>query len=125
MTESRPSLSRKHTRASDDKRKSDLNRGLKITVDGDEFVVRIGDVTPDLAAQVRRHTGMSFMRVMDLCGEDPDVDVLTAFEWVARRLRGEDVAYSQVEFSYYDIESDAFDVSEAEPDEAEADDPEA
>lgn len=125
-TGSRPSLARKHTRSSEDKRTAQLDTGLRITVEGDVFEVRIGDVTPELARELRALTGMSFMRLLSLCGEDPDVDVLTAFEWLARRVRGEDVELSQIQFTYADLMSDEFDIAEAGAEsEDEANNPEA
>lgn len=126
MTETRPSLARRHTRGTEKARNTELDRGIRITVEGDVFEVRVGDVTPALAAEFRRQTGMSFNRLMETIAQDPDIDVLTAFEWLARRVRGEsDVELSDVEFSYADMMSDEFDVSEAgavEPDKG--DDPE-
>lgn len=111
----RPSLARTHTRSSEAKRNEALDQGVRVVIDGDEFVVRVGDVTPALAAELRRHAGMSFMKLMNSLSDDPDVDLLTAFEWLARRVRGEDVAFEDVEFSYEDVFSDAFDVEAAGP----------
>lgn len=111
----RPSLARTHTRKSEGKRNEALDDGVRITIDGDVFEVRVGDVTPALAAELRRHSGMSFMRLMQSISADPDVDLLTSFEWLARRVRGEQVDFEDVEFTYADMLSDAFDVDKAGP----------
>jgi hypothetical protein len=107
----RPSLARVQTRASEKKRNEMLDTGLKITVDGEVFEVRVGDVTPAIAAELRKHTGMGFFKLMSTCAEDPDVDVLSAFEWLARRVRGEDVDFADVELTYEQLLGDDFDVA--------------
>lgn len=111
----RPSLARTHTRQSEGKRKEGLDEGMRVTVDGDVFEVRLGDVTPALAAEVRKNTGMSFMKLMQTLSDDPDIDLLTVFEWLARRVRGEDVELWQVEFTYGDAAEDGFDITAAGP----------
>lgn len=111
--QSRPSLARVHTRASETKRNSALDEGIRIIKDGEAFEVRIGDVTPALEADLRRHSGMGLFKLLTVCGEDPGSDVLTAFEWLARRIRDEQVEFEDVEFSFADILSDGFDVASA------------
>lgn len=127
MTQARPSLARKHTRSTESARNAALDSGIRVKIGDEVFEVRIGDITPQLAGELRRSTGMSFRLLMSLLDEDPDIDLLTAFEWLARRIRGEDVAMSDVEFTYEDMADDSFDMEELEGAAEEADpaDPEA
>lgn len=121
---SRPTTARKVTRKTEEKRDDALDQGVSLTIDGESYVVRVGDVTPQIARELRNESGMSFMRLIGTVSSDPDIDVISAFVWLARRIRGEDVAFGDVEVTYGQILSDGFDVSV--PDAAEvADSPEA
>lgn len=113
MNDSRPSLARTHTRSSEGKRNAALDEGIRIIKDGEAFEVRVGDVTPALEAELRRHSGMGLFKLLTTCGEDPGSDVLSAFEWLARRIRGEKVDFDDIEFSFADILSEGFDVESA------------
>lgn len=85
----RPSTARKHTRKSEDNRQAALDAGMRITIGGDVYEVRLGDVTPGIAREVRREFGMGPQRFMATMAADPDVDLLAGFMWLARRIRGE------------------------------------
>lgn len=108
----RPSLSPKHTRTSEATRTSELDEGMKITVDGDSYILRIGDLTPALVRELRTLTGMSAQRVMECIVTDPDIDVISTFVWLARRTSGDaDVALDDVNVGYHDLLSDGFNVT--------------
>lgn len=106
----RPSTARKHTRTTESKRADGLEQGLRITIDGQAFEVRLGDVTSTVTRELRRATGMSFNQVMNLVQTDPDSDVIAAFIWIARRLAGEQIDVDDVVVTYAQILDDGFDV---------------
>lgn len=107
----RPSAARKHTRSTDAKRTDALEQGLRITIDGEAYTVRLGDVTSTMTRELRRATGMSFNQVMNLVQTDPDSDVIAAFIWVARRIAGEKVDVDDVVVTYTQLLDDGFDVA--------------
>ena len=117
----RPSTVRKVTRASEEKREAVLDSGLRITIDGKHYDVRLGDVTPNLARELRVSIGMGPLQLINATGIAPDVDLLSAFVWLARRIRGEFVRIEDVSVSYQEMLSDGFDVGFPEAEE----DPEA
>lgn len=109
----RPPLARKHTSGTDAKRDEALDTGVRLTIDGEVFEARVGDVTSVIARELRQASGMSFMKLINTVGEDPDIDVVSAFVWVARRIKGEQVAFDDVSVSYSQMLSDGFDVAVA------------
>lgn len=120
-TTPRPSLARKHTPASEAKRKAALEEGVKITHDGEAYVVKTGDITAQVARRFRREVGTSFRGVVEELQKDPDIDSVAAIVWMARMIRGEDITLDDVAMNYDDL--DSIEVDEAGPeDEA---DPEA
>lgn len=120
---SRPTTTRKVTRKTEERRDAALDQGVSLSIDGEAYVVRVGDVTPQIARELRAESGMSFMRLINTVTVDPDIDVVSAFVWVARRIRGENVAFGDVAVTYGQILSDGFEVST--PDAEAADSPEA
>lgn len=106
----RPSTARKVTRSSEKAREAALDSGLRITIDGDDFDVRLGDVTSSMARELRNNTGMGPLQLINATAVSPDVDLLSAFVWLARRQRGEFVAFEAVEVTYGQMLSDGFDV---------------
>lgn len=121
-TPARPSTARKVTRKTEESRESALDQGLRISMDGEVFEVRIGDITPTMARELRSKVGFGPMQLVAQCAADPDVDLLSAFVWLARRIAGELVRFEDVEVTYAQLLSDGFDVSA--PGKAESD-PEA
>lgn len=121
---SRPPLARKHNRSTEKSRQDELDKGVRITSGDDVFEVRVGDVSPALTAELRRNTGMSFRRLMEVTSEDPDVDVLTALEWLSRRIRGEEIEFEEVAMTYQDVLGDGFDIDMLDPRKRPADAPE-
>ncbi len=121
----RPSLAKKHTRQSELNREKALEQGYKLIIEGETYEARIGDVTPAIARELRKHTGMGFMRLVQEMAQDPDVDLISAAVWVARRIAGEMVSFEDVEVGYAALLGDDFEVAIAEDEEAKTPDPEA
>lgn len=88
-----------------------LDEGIRITLDGQSYELRVGDITSSLTRELRAKSGMSFNKLMEYLVTDPDSDVIAAAIWVARRTAGEDVAFEDVEVSYRQLLSEGFDVS--------------
>lgn len=107
----RPSLARKVTPKDEARREDALNEGVKLTLDGEEFILRRGEVTPEIARAVRQVTGRSFNRLLETLGDDPDIDVIAEAVWVARLCRGERVGLDDVAVSYGLIASGDFDIT--------------
>ncbi len=119
MTTNRPTTARKVTRKTEVNRESALDQGLRISMDGEDFEVRVGDITPTMARELRAKIGFGPMQLIRECSIDPDVDLLSAFVWLARRIAGELVRFEDVEVTYAQLLSDGFDVStpgKADPD---------
>lgn len=121
-TPSRPTTARKVTRKTEAKREDALDQGLRITLDGEVFDVRLGDITSTMARELRAKLGFGPMQLVGQLAVDPDVDLLSAFVWLARRIAGELVRFEDVEVTYAQLLSDGFDVTA--PGKAESD-PEA
>lgn len=109
-TTSRPPA-RKRTTRTENKRADELEQGLRLTLDGESYEIRLGDVTSTVTRELRRTTGMSFNELMRLTTVDPDSDVIAAFVWMARRLAGEQVDIDDVIVTYSQLLDDGFDVS--------------
>lgn len=115
----RPSTARKVTRTTEKNRETALDMGLKVTMEGEEYEVRIGDVTSSLARELRQRLGFGPMQLIRQCAMDPDIDLLSAFVWLARRIKGEMVSFEAVEVTYAQLLDEGFDVSlpgDEEPD---------
>lgn len=123
---SRPSLDRTHTKTSEKARKETLDTGLRITVDGRTYEARLGEVTPPIARNLRRETGMGFMDLLAAMQRSPDIDLIAAFVWVARMIRGEFLPIEVVEadIDYSTLLADGFDVDVAGPESVDVTDPE-
>ena len=121
----RPPMDRKVTRKSEEKREELLDDGLKITIDGEVHIVRDGDVTPQVARELREASGMSYVRLIQTIRRDPDIDVLSAFVWLARRIQGEYVALDDVVVTYDAILEDGFDISQPGAEVVDGNDPES
>lgn len=121
-TAKRPGTTRKVTRTTEANREDALDQGLRITMEDEVFEVRVGDVTSAMAREVRQHIGCGPMQLIRQCAVDPDIDLISAFVWLARRIAGEVVRFDDVEVTYAQLLSDGFDVDT--PGKAESD-PEA
>lgn len=120
----RPTAARKVTKKTEESRREALDQGVRITLDGESYTLRIGDVTPAMARELRRETGHSFMALVNLLGDDPDIDVIAEAVWVARRMAGDEVALDDVMLDYNNL-GDGFDIDVAKPLEVVDDGPEA
>ena len=93
----RPSLAPKHTTKTEKKREAEADVGVVISVDGTTYTVREADLTSLDTMALRRETGMSFIGLMQAFGESPDIDLIAALVWLARRSEGERMlAYADV-----------------------------
>jgi hypothetical protein len=115
----RPPLDRKHTVGSEKKRESELDTGVSVTMSGVKYVARLGEVTPIIARQLRRETGMGFYQLMEEMAESPDIDIVSAVVWVARRIKGEDIELDDVVVGYTQMLADGFKVEVAGQEESE------
>lgn len=109
-TASRPTAARKHTRTTEKNRADAMDAGLKITLEGEVYEVRLGDVTSNLTRELRRGIGMGFNQLMREVTNDPDVDSIAGFVWLARRIAGEKVDIEDVVVTYTQLLADDFDI---------------
>lgn len=110
----------KTSRSTTEKQDAALDEGIRMTLDGEVYELRVGDVTSTLTRELRARSGMSFNRLMETVTTDPDTDVIAAFIWLARRVAGEDVAFDDVTITYRQLLEDGFDIEA--PGAAEVDD---
>lgn len=109
-TQARPNLAPKDRRAKKDAEDAALDEGVRITLDGETYELRVGDVSSSLTRELRAKAGMSFNRLLEYVTEDPDSDVIAAFIWLARRIRGEKVEFDDVTVTYKQLLGDDFDI---------------
>jgi len=107
----RPSLARKVTPKDEKARQAALNEGVRITIDGQVYEVRVGDLTVPITRELRKNYGGSFNKLMTDLATDPDLDLVSTWIWLARRVQGEDVDYQSVEITYSQFMADGFDLS--------------
>jgi hypothetical protein len=119
----RPSLARKVTPKSEATREDALDEGVRMVVDGVEYVVRIGDMTSPVAREFRRNYGASFNALRDELAGDPDLDSIAAFMWLAKRMEGEAPDFAEITVTYAQM-LEGFEITTAGPSEVE-DSPEA
>ena len=123
----RPSLERRYTRTPKANKAEALDTGMTVVMpDGATHTVRIGDVTPQIARELRAAIGTGVLGLMEQLGsKDADLDLVQAFIFVARRIAGEAVTLDDCEVTYADMLSDDFDVVVAGAEEPDGSDPEA
>lgn len=119
----RPSAARKDTRKTKENRQSALDQGVRITLDGEAYEVRLGDVTPSLARRFRLEYKAPFTDLLEELDGATDIDSIAGVVWMARLLRGDDVSFDEIDLGYGDI--DDLEVEVAEPEKVDADNPEA
>lgn len=112
MSTQRPTAARKHTRTTKAKREDELNAGVKITLDGEDYVIREGDLTDRLERELRKEFGGSWQAFKHEMGTDPGLDTIGTFVWLARRVAGEQVSRDDIELTQADLLDD-FDISYA------------
>lgn len=124
MAENRPPLSRVHTRSSEAKRNDELDAGIKLTIDGQSYSLRLGDLQPHHVRALRMVThvaygpihpgGLTVETLMAHCASSPDVDYISTFVWFARYVAGEtDLTHDEVSIDYAAILADGFEIVEA------------
>jgi selenophosphate synthase len=116
---------RKHTAGSQKRREEALSQGYRLTIEGEVYEAQLGDVTPQIARDLRKVTGFGFLGLMRAMATDADVDLISAAVWVARRVAGEQIALEEVEVTYAAMLGDDFEVAVAESDKVDPPDPEA
>jgi hypothetical protein len=102
-----------------------LSQGYRLTIDGEVYQAQLGDVTPAIARELRKHTGYGFLGMLRALTTDADVDLVSAAVWVARRIEQDPVPFEEVEVTYKQMLGDGFEVAVAEDEKADAPDPEA
>ncbi len=70
--------------------------GMRIEVDGQTYTIREADLTPHDVRALRKETGFSFVGLARELQSDPDIDLIAALVWLARRCAGEVVSYDTV-----------------------------
>lgn len=70
--------------------------GLQIELDGRTHIVRESDLTPHDVRALRKETGFSWAGLGRELQRDPDIDLIGALVWLARRIAGDEVPYDQV-----------------------------
>ena len=117
-TTGRPSTQRKQTRSSETKRKAEQEVGISILVDGTDYTVRHGDLTSLDTMALRRETGMTFIGLMQAFETQPDIDLIAALVWLARRVDGERMlAFADVAREIgYDVDIEVVGEAEVESD---------
>lgn len=113
QTQDRPNLARKVTPKDEANRTSALDQGIRMNLGGEDFEVRIGDMTAPLARELRQNYGGSFNKLQDELALDPDIDSIAAFVWLARRMRSEVVGFDDVAVSYSQMLEDGFEITVA------------
>jgi len=68
---------------------SDASTAMAIAINGKPYSLNPMDLSSNDVAALRQATGMSLRRVFELAETDPDIDVIAAFVWMARRAAGE------------------------------------
>lgn len=101
----RPSHARKDTTKTKAKRQAAFDEGVRITMpDGEDFVVRLGDISPATARRFRREVGIPPFQLIEELFSAPDIDSIAALIWLARLIRGEeDAQLDDAEVSYADL----------------------
>lgn len=70
--------------------------GLQIVLDGRTHTVRESDLTPHDVRALRKEVGFSWAGLSRELQRDPDIDLIAALVWLARRIDGDEVPYDQV-----------------------------
>jgi hypothetical protein len=88
---------------------------IALRIDGSVHTVHVGELCALDAKDLRRQSGLSLAATLKAAQEDPDLDVVAALVWLARRQRGEDVTFDDVagELGYDAV------IEAAEPEKAE------
>jgi hypothetical protein len=74
----------------------DTSPGMQIEFDGQTYVVRQSDMTGQDTRALRQEVGLSFAGLLKQMQTDPDIDLIAAFIWLARRIKGDTVTYDSI-----------------------------
>lgn len=86
----RPTLAKKQTRATRQKQDDALDFGVRITLEGETYEIRAGDLNALDSLALKQQVGMSFPQlVVETSAGNPDLVEFAAIIWLARRLAGE------------------------------------
>lgn len=110
----RPSLAPKHTTKTEKKREEANDEGVAVIVDGTRYVVREADMTSLDASALRREVGLSWIGLVQALAASPDIDLVAALVWLARRQAGEQMLPFTAVASQINYDTDV-DVEVAEP----------
>jgi hypothetical protein len=101
----------------EDKRRSEsTDVGLKATVAGRVYEFHFGEMSASDVAVLRQQTGHSGLQLLNLLVHAPDVDLVAAVVWMARRLAGEkSLTYEQVADTFMWGSADRLEWVEAVP----------
>lgn len=69
---------------------------VAISVDGVTYTLRVDELSALDTRALRSETGHSLRKVLVAAQEDPDIDVIAALVWLARRQKGETVSFELV-----------------------------
>lgn len=117
-TAARPTLARKVTKTTEANRKAVLEQGIRLTMDGETYEVRFGDISDKDESRLRREWGGSFSKLQGELEDDPGLDTFAALVWFCRVVSGEDVSLDEVTIGYDSAESldvEVLDGSEVQP----------
>lgn len=86
---------------------------IRFRIKTDEYVVRIGEFTPQDAGDFRRATGIPMMQAFGVV----DLDIIAAFVWLVRRRAEHDLTFAAVasSFTYADYEPGLGEQAEDDP----------
>jgi hypothetical protein len=74
----------------DDQQEASTDDGaIAFEIDGQRYELNIRRLTPQDAVACRKAVGLSVAGVLRAMDEDPDIDIIAALVWLARRSRGE------------------------------------
>lgn len=83
-------------RVKDEKKKA-LDQGIKVTWNGVDYAVCLGDLSSLDTQALRREVGLSFLGIIKALNADPDIDLIAAIIWLRRRINGEvTLSYNEV-----------------------------
>lgn len=92
----RPSLQRRETRSTAEERRKILDQGLRVTVDGTVYEVRMGDLSGIHAKMLRAELGLSFIGLMEALRKDPDLDLIAGVVWLRKLVDGHPVPFESI-----------------------------
>lgn len=76
--------------------KKDDSPGIQLDLDGRSYVVRESDISPHDIRALRKETGFSWAGLGRELAKDPDLDLIAALVWLARRIAGDEVTYDSI-----------------------------